>query len=152
MGGSAQQYPRGRRRRPQCARLGVARMTYEKILYRIEEDVAVIRLNDPAKLNAVSGEMGLELLDAIQRGAREARAILFGAEGRGFCSGADLTGSGIDVTDPARDVGKRLDGIFNPIIYQMRAAEVPIVTAIRGPAAGVGCAFALAGDLIVAGE
>ena len=42
--------------------------------------------------------------------------------------------------------------MFNPIIHQMRSAEIPIVTAARGAAAGVGCGIAIAGDIIVAGE
>lgn len=49
-------------------------------------------------------------------------------------------------------MGGRLDGIFNPIVYQMRASKSPIVTAVRGPAAGVGCGIALAGDMIVSRE
>ncbi len=126
-------------------------MGYERILYEIIDDVAFIRLNDPATLNAVTSEMGNELLDALWRGEREARAVLVGSVGRGFCSGANLAEGGIDLTDPGRDMGGRLDGIFNPIVYQMRISKVPVVTAVRGAAAGVGCAIALAGDMIVAG-
>lgn len=126
-------------------------MGYEKILYEIVDDVAFIRLNDAATLNAVTSQMGEELLDALWRGEREARAVLVGSVGRGFCSGANLTEGGIDLTDPGRDMGGRLDGIFNPIVYQMRISKVPVVTAVRGAAAGVGCAIALAGDMIVAG-
>jgi 2-(1,2-epoxy-1,2-dihydrophenyl)acetyl-CoA isomerase len=126
-------------------------MTYEQILYDIIDNVAFIRLNDPATLNAVTAQMGEELLDALWRGEKEARAILLGSVGRGFCSGANLAEGGMDLNDPNRDMGGRLDGIFNPIVYQMRASEVPVVTAVRGAAAGVGCGIALAGDMIVAG-
>lgn len=126
-------------------------MTYEYILYEIIDNVAFIRLNDPTTLNAVTSQMGEELLDALWRGEKESRAILLGSVGRGFCSGANLAEGGIDLNDPNRDMGGRLDGIFNPIVYQMRASEVPVVTAVRGAAAGVGCGIALAGDMIVAG-
>lgn len=126
-------------------------MVYDKILYEIIDDVAVIKLNDPTTLNAVTSQMGEELLDALWRGEREARAIMVGSVGRGFCSGANLAEGGIDLADPGRDMGGRLDGIFNPIVYQMRASQAPVVTAIRGAAAGVGCGIALAGDMIVAG-
>ena len=51
-------------------------MSYEKILYEVTDAVAVITLNDPATLNAMSQKMGAELLDALKRGEREARAIL----------------------------------------------------------------------------
>lgn len=126
-------------------------MVYEKILYEITDDVAVIKLNDPATLNAVTVQMGEELLDALRRGEREARAIMLGSVGRGFCSGANLAEGGIDLEDPSRDMGGRLDGIFHPIVYQIRASQAPVVTAVRGAAAGVGCGMALAGDMIVAG-
>lgn len=127
-------------------------MAYDKILYEIIGDVAFIRMNEPATLNAMSLQMGEEVLDALRRAEQESRAILLGSVGRGFCSGANLAEGGIDLNDPQRDMGGRLDGVFNPIVYQMRASEVPVVTAVRGPAAGVGCGIALAGDMIVAGE
>ena len=127
-------------------------MALNSILYEIIDDVAFIRMNQPDTLNAMTEEMGAELLEATWKAEREARAMLIGAVGRGFCSGANLAEGGIDLTDPARDMGGRLDGIFNPIVYQMRSAKIPVITAVRGAAAGVGCGIALAGDLIVAGE
>ncbi len=127
-------------------------MTYTKLLYELAGDVAVIRLNDPAVLNAMSTPLGLELLDALRRAETEARAILIGAEGRAFCSGANLAEGGFDLADPDRDAGVRLESIFNPMILGMRASRLPIVTAVKGAAAGVGCGIACAGDMIVAGE
>lgn len=127
-------------------------MPFKTVLYDIVDDVAVIKMNQPDTLNAMTQEMGQELLEATWQAEREARAMLIGAVGRGFCSGANLGAGGIDVNDPARDMGGNLDGIFNPIVYQMRSAKIPVVTAVRGAAAGVGCGIALAGDLIVAGE
>lgn len=127
-------------------------MPFETILYEIKDDVAVIRMNRPATRNSMSEQMGNELLEATWQAEREARAMLIGAVGKGFCSGADLAEGGIDLDDAGRDMGSRLDGIFNPIVYQMRTAKIPVVTAVRGAAAGVGCGIALAGDLIVAGE
>ncbi len=127
-------------------------MAYEKIRYEVTDNVAVIKLDDPATLNAVTSRMGEELLDALWRGEREARAIVLGSVGRGFCSGANLAEGGIDINDPARDMGGRLDAIFHPIVYQIRSSAAPVVTAVRGPAAGVGCGIALAGDMIVAGN
>lgn len=127
-------------------------MTYETVLYDVIDDVVVIRMNLPDTLNAMTTQLGTDLRDALWRAGSEARAIVIGAEGRGFCSGANLNESRIDLTDPHRDMGSRLDPIFNPIIHHMRTVEVPIITAVRGAAAGMGCSIALAGDLIVAGE
>lgn len=127
-------------------------MTYEKVRYEVADGVATIRLNDPATLNAMSLRMGAELLDAIGRGEREARAILLTGEGRSFCSGANLTEGGLDFDDPAFDMGRQLETTYNPIVLAMRGSRLPVVTAVRGPAAGVGCGLALAGDLIVASD
>ena len=127
-------------------------MSYSKLLYETVDGVAYIRLNDPGVLNAMSAALGYELLDALSRAQAEARAILLGAVGRAFCSGANLADGGFDLDDPERDAGERLEAIFNPMILAMRACELPIVAAVRGAAAGVGCAIACAADLIVAGE
>ena len=127
-------------------------MAYQKLLYDIVDQVAVIRMNDPSTLNAMTNQMGEELLHALRRAPTEARAVVLGCVGRGFCSGANLGEGGFDLDDPQRDAGGRLDPVFNPIIYQMRLADIPMITAVKGPAVGVGCGIALAGDLIVAGQ
>jgi 2-(1,2-epoxy-1,2-dihydrophenyl)acetyl-CoA isomerase len=127
-------------------------MSYEKILYEVTDAVAVITLNDPATLNAMSQKMGAELLDALKRGEREARAILLCGAGRGFCSGANLADNNMDPSDPHRDLGTALDTLFHPIVYQICRMEIPVVSAVRGPAAGIGCSFALAGDIIIASD
>lgn len=127
-------------------------MDYQSIVYERIDDVASVRLNRPETLNALTREMSTELIDAIDRAEREARAMLIGGSGRAFCSGADLSGGFAAVDDPDRDVGALLEAAFHPMIQRMRDATIPIVTAVRGPAAGMGSALALAGDLIVAGE
>jgi 2-(1,2-epoxy-1,2-dihydrophenyl)acetyl-CoA isomerase len=124
---------------------------YSKVLYEKVGDVAFIRLNDPDVLNATSVTLGEELREALKQAQGEARAILLGAVGRAFCAGGNLA-QGFDLTDPDRDAGIRVETIFNPLILEMRACELPIVTAVRGAAAGVGCGIACAGDIIVAGE
>lgn len=127
-------------------------MEYAKVLYEKVGDVAFIRMNDPGVLNAMSIDLGRELLDALLRAQSDARAILIGSVGRAFCAGANLGDGGFDLDDPERDAGARLEATFNPMVLAMRACEQPIVTAVRGAAAGVGCAIACAADMIVAGE
>lgn len=127
-------------------------MAFEKIRYTLADDVATIELNDPTTLNAMSRQMGEELLAALMQAEREARAILLCGAGRGFCSGANLADGAMVHLDPHRDMGSVLDGLFHPIVYQIRKAEVPVVVAVRGPVAGIGCSYALAGDIIIASE
>ncbi len=127
-------------------------MNYEKILYSLSDGVARISMNDPATRNAGSVQLGQELLDAVGRAAFAARAVLLTGEGKAFCSGANLADAEAMIDDPMRDVGFLLDRYFNPVIATMKAMQQPVVTAIRGAAAGVGAGLAMAGDIIVCGE
>lgn len=127
-------------------------MTYSHILYAVTDGVAHVRLNDPATLNSISRAMGHELRDAVDRAGGEARAVLLSGEGRGFSSGANLTDGSIDVGDPQRDIGERLEAVYNPLMRAIRDCPRPVVSAVRGAAAGVGCSLALAADLVVAAE
>ncbi|MGE4431303.1 MAG: enoyl-CoA hydratase-related protein [Sphingobium sp.] len=127
-------------------------MTYRHVDYKVINRVAVIRLNDPDTLNAMTLAMAHELFEALKQAEDEARSILLCAAGAGFCSGANLADATFDLADPERDVGESLEEITNPILLQMRASAIPIVCAVQGPVVGVGCGLALASDLIVAGE
>ena len=89
------------------------------------------------------------------RGTRPARAIVLTGEGRGFCSGANLQrgpGGGARDADGKPDAGAALETTYNPLVTYIRDMPMPLVTAVNGAAAGVGCSLALLGDLIVAAE
>jgi 2-(1,2-epoxy-1,2-dihydrophenyl)acetyl-CoA isomerase len=90
---------------------------------------------------------------ALDSLAGEARAIVIAGKGRAFCSGGKLSGE--DMAQPGADgpdVGATLETHVNPLMRRLRNLPVPWISAVRGAAAGVGCALALAGDLIVASE
>jgi len=127
-------------------------MTYETVSYTLENGVATIRLNQPESLNAMSAAMGTDLLAAIQRAAGEARVLVIGANGRAFSAGANLNQLQFELDDPERDIGITLETIFNPMIELLRDFPVPVITAVNGAAAGIGCSIALIGDLIIAGK
>lgn len=127
-------------------------MDYQYINYAVSDGVARIAMNDPETLNASNETMSAELLDALDRATVEARAIVLTGEGRAFCSGANLEVAAKNLVDPRRDVGKALDRWLNPAVVAIKNMELPVVTAVRGPAAGVGCGLALSGDIIVCGE
>ncbi len=127
-----------------------------KVKYALESGVATLTLSDPATMNAIGLDMANELRMALARAASEARAILLTGEGRAFCSGANLSASRAPDAaqsgpDP-RDAGAALESTYNPLVTAVRDLPIPIVTAVNGAAAGVGCSLALLGDLIVAGE
>lgn len=126
-----------------------------KVRYALEDGVAVLTLNDPATMNAAGLDMAEDLTAAFKKAASEARAVVLTGDGRGFCSGANLSGGGAlgrKPSDGPPDAGAALESTYNPLVTFMRDLPIPLVTAVNGAAAGVGCSLALMGDIIVAGE
>src|SRR5256886_17199659 len=71
-------------------------MEFEEIRYEVADDVLLITLNRPDRLNAFTGTMGRELIEAFDRADADddVRAVIVTGEGRAFCAGADLGGGG----------------------------------------------------------
>ena len=132
-------------------------MTYEHILFGEADGVATLTINRPGQLNALHVGVISELIEAVDRvrDAGTARALLLTGAGRAFCSGADLAGGGAGgggrSSGPV-DAGKVLETHFNPLLERLFALPMPFITAVNGPAAGAGCSFALAGDIVIAGQ
>jgi 2-(1,2-epoxy-1,2-dihydrophenyl)acetyl-CoA isomerase len=132
-------------------------MDYKKLKVSSDADVAIITLSDPATMNAAGVDTAEELTHAIQSvttGDKAARAVVLTGEGRGFCSGANLTSGagGARAAGEKVDAGAALEAVYNPLVTLIRDMPVPLVTAVNGAAAGVGCSLALLGDLIVAAQ
>ena len=116
-------------------------------------DVAIVRLNDPQTLNAVSLVMMEELSAALDEVEARARAMILTGTGKGFCSGANLAGGGLQgIGGPDYDAGAGLESHINPLMVRLTQLACPWISAVNGAAAGVGASFALAGDLIIATE
>jgi 2-(1,2-epoxy-1,2-dihydrophenyl)acetyl-CoA isomerase len=130
-------------------------MSYAKLKLETKGEVQIVTLSDPATMNAASAEMAEELMGAIRKADADqaVRAIVLTGEGRGFCSGANLQpGGGGAGGGGMRDAGSALERVYNPLVTLVREMATPLVTAVNGAAAGVGCSLALLGDLIVAAE
>lgn len=131
-------------------------MTYRKIKLDTADAIATVTLADPATLNAAGLDMVEELIDVFGTLAQDSsvRAVILTGEGRGFCSGANLndphTLQAKDSGVP--DLGVALESHYRPFIERLRTSPVPVVAAVHGPCAGIGMAFALACDLVVASE
>ncbi|HKO98861.1 MAG TPA: enoyl-CoA hydratase-related protein [Pyrinomonadaceae bacterium] len=114
-----------------------------QVNYERRESFAVIRLNRPDKLNAISREMIAELSELFSKAAddRELRAIILTAVGeRAFSAGTDLSQLvDVDAND-ARSVANRGQALCN----QIDNSPVPVIAAVNGIAAGAGCELALA--------
>ena len=78
----------------------------------------------------------------------DARAVLLTGAGKAFCSGADISGGEIGPDT----VHRALVDHFNPLFLTLADLPIPIVSAVRGAAAGIGCSLALAADFCVASE
>ncbi len=127
-------------------------MTEEKVLLRIEDNVAVVTLNAPEVLNALSAEMVRQLSVAVSKAAKTegVRCLLINAAGRGFCAGANLQARGASTDLPP--AGSALETHYAPLMNKLRNLSFPIVTAVNGPAAGVGMSLALTGDIVMAAD
>lgn len=122
-----------------------------KITVERKGRVSVVRIDDPATMNSMTGEMAVELHATLRKEAKAARCLVLAGHERAFCAGANLGGEGIGELGDV-DAGETLELQFNPLMEAIRGLGVPIVTAVRGAAAGVGASLALAGDIIVAGR
>ncbi|HEY9218337.1 MAG TPA: enoyl-CoA hydratase/isomerase family protein [Phenylobacterium sp.] len=132
---------------------------YDAVLYETRGQVAVLTLNRPERLNAISQGLRREVHEAVGRARDddEIRALIIIGAGRGFCSGADLLG-GADRAAAAAQTGapppptsqsERLDemswvGRWAKLFYDF---DKPLIGAINGVAAGAGMSMALACDV-----
>ncbi len=118
----------------------------EELLTERIGDVFRLTLNRPQELNSISAALALEIprvmADCVAQGAR---AILVTGAGRGFCSGASLSGAKSGLSHDAQ-----MESLYNPLARAFYNSPVPLVTAVNGVAAGAGAALAFAGDIIVA--
>lgn len=127
------------------------RKDFDRVYLTGLERVAVITLNHPEVINAISPRMARGLLDALAFANDRAngfRAAVLTGEGRGFSSGANLAEP--PETGEVPDAGLYLDRYYHPLLFAMRDLNMPLVTAVNGAAAGIGMSFALMGDIVLA--
>ena len=122
---------------------------YETITFDIDEGVALLRLNRPDKMNALSTQMRAEITDAATEAGRTARVLVITGEGKAFCSGQDLSDTG-DVS--AMDLERVLRDEYEPMLHAIGNCPIPTISAVNGPAAGAGANLALAADVVIASE
>lgn len=134
-------------------------MTYKLINLEFRDQLALVELNHPEVLNAISLQMLEELKSAVAQAAdpqNKARCLLLSAAGRGFCSGANLlAGANIGGQPKDSDIPEipfSLDNTYNSFFLMLKELRIPIVSAVQGPVAGIGMSLALMGDIVVAGE
>jgi len=125
-------------------------LSYEYLTLERRDNVAVITLNRPEKLNALNRELqneGNAVLDELA-GDDSIRAAIVTGAGRGFCSGADLT-SGARTSEGVAPQRDRLDeyGWVGRQATSFYRFPKPLIAAVNGVAAGAGMSMALACDI-----
>jgi 2-(1,2-epoxy-1,2-dihydrophenyl)acetyl-CoA isomerase len=126
-------------------------MSYENLLYEVNNRVATITINRPETYNSLSLATISELIQALKAARRDhdVRAIILTGTGNGFSSGADLN----ELTDNQNlNITEVLRGGLNVLAMLMRSTEKPIICALNGVAAGAGSSIALAADYRIASE
>lgn len=126
-------------------------MNYEHIIFENDAGVASLTINRPEVMNALSRAAVQEMSHALNqvRDEGDCRVLVIKGQGRAFSAGADI-GADLQTRGSMTDAGELLEEYFNPLVQQMFALPVPIVTAVNGAAAGAGCSLALAGDFVLA--
>ena len=123
-------------------------MAYQTLLYTVSDDVAVITLNRPSVMNALSSGLRREMLTALRRAEAEARLVVLTGAGRAFCAGQDLG----DVDIDSVDLEAVLRDEYEPLLSAIASCPLPVIAAVNGPAAGAGAGLALACDVVIAAE
>lgn len=140
-------------------------MSYETIRLEVNDGIALLTLNRPKALNAVTPDMLAEMIDAVDAVAAndDARVLVMTGEGRGFCAGADLatkmSDTKVDIPLDVPHGGKPTRGdytassmkaLHNPLISKIWHLNKPVISAINGVAAGGGMGLALTCDIAIA--
>jgi len=119
---------------------------FDRVTLAIHGQVAVITLNHAPTINALSGAL-VGGLNAALDAADGCRALVLTGSGRGFCSGADMK----ELPSWRQEgAGNVLERLYHPLFRRLRDFPAPVITAVNGPAVGIGMSLALMGDLVLA--
>jgi enoyl-CoA hydratase/carnithine racemase len=131
---------------------------YKTILVEQRDNIAVLFLNRPNKLNAFTFSMMEEIISALDslEANDSIHAVIITGKGRAFCAGADLS-SGQETFNPSfddfavqeSDFRRDSGGILTLRMYKFLK---PIVVACNGPAVGIGASMQLAADIRLASD
>ena len=133
-------------------------MEYTQITYEVADRIATITLHRPDQLNAFTGTMMREVIDAFDRvdADDDVRVVIVTGAGRGFCAGADLSSGGETFSkggsdEIPEDVGIPRDG-GGLVSLRIFECTKPVIGAINGAAVGVGVTMTLPMDIRLASE
>jgi enoyl-CoA hydratase/carnithine racemase len=123
----------------------------------IEDKVAIVTINRPEVRNAINDALRTEFIATLERVAADeaVRAVVLTGKGKAFCSGGDISGMKERLKAPAGEVafnGWRRQAQTHKSVALLHGLPKPVIAAVNGAAAGLGCDMALACDFIMASE
>ncbi|GLK65435.1 2-(1,2-epoxy-1,2-dihydrophenyl)acetyl-CoA isomerase [Paracoccus kondratievae] len=122
-------------------------MSFQTIELTSQDGITRLALNRPDVVNALNRTMRAEIVSAMMNLPQGTRCVVLTGNGRGFCSGQDLTDAtaGFNVEEILREE-------YEPMLAAIADAPVPVIAAVNGIAAGAGANLALAADVVIAAE
>lgn len=141
-------------------------MLFQEVIYSVEQGVAVVTLNRPDRLNAMTLTMAGEIRAAMQQASDddEVRVIVLTGAGRGFCAGADaarlqgrVSGIAVEEEEAPPFTGAIEGGLDLPQAFAAKYAWIatvpkPVIAAVNGPAVGVGMVLPMFADIRFASD
>ena len=125
-------------------------MSYEKICFASEDNIALVTLNWPQRRNALSLALMQELIDCLSEieSQRDLRAVILAANGSVFSAGHDLSEMvGRDISEH-----RRLFDVCTELMEKLQSIPQPVIAEVQGIATAAGCQLVATCDLAIASE
>jgi len=124
---------------------------YKTLLYEKKDDIGILTVNRPDKLNAISNELTSELsslMDELEKDDKLRVLVITGAGDKAFVAGADIQ----ELVDRDARMGRRVSRDRQEIFSRIENLPVPVIAAVNGYALGGGLELALACNIRVCSE
>ncbi|MCL4504327.1 MAG: enoyl-CoA hydratase-related protein [Deltaproteobacteria bacterium] len=125
-------------------------MSYNTVLFGIEDGVATLTFNRPDRLNALNAEMFREIAAVFDhvRENPDVRALMLTGRGRAFIAGADIK----ELSESDALKARQITTIGQEVASKVEQIPIPVLAAVNGFALGGGLEMAMACDIIYASE
>ncbi|GAB3310516.1 enoyl-CoA hydratase [Epidermidibacterium keratini] len=116
------------------------------------DGIRILSIDNPAKKNALNNALCREMIEKVTElsNDREARVVIVTGEGGAFCAGADLPDVFGNLGDDVNDIRDHLGDLVYRSFLGLRDLDIPVISAVSGPAVGAGLNMALSADIVIA--
>jgi len=127
-------------------------MELKDVLYEVRDNVGIITMNRPERLNASSTDMTRSLLHILDNLTDDVRALIFTGAGRAFCAGGDVRGMSERLDESAQEPGWKRSHTEKAVSVAFWNCDRPIIAAVNGHAVGLGLSYASMCDFRIASD